>query len=666
MPEAEYQPARGWSFDRRKLAALGKVLDEDWTIARAVSFYGVDRKTFARHLRQERVNRGLPPTISQERKLADEAARRQAHKQAMGEVGQRGDTEGALASELSPGFVVRPDFTETRRVPPPDEFDRIYFGHFICPDCDERHPSPPFHSEISAICQDPGIQRGVILTPPYHAKTTRATVRDTVHDLCKDPNSRTLIISETGTFAENILSGIKGLLTDHSLYVGAERNLIEDWGPFKGNSTWNKQAIIISGRQTAEIDPNVQVIGYRGQIYGRRADKIKSDDIASFHNQADPDQVKAMLDWFDGQVLSRIGRKARMLWIGTRVRPGDIYEHLIAREGYTVMRYSAIADEATGQMLWPEHFPYDFAKLRRTEMDPSMWELVYQNVDQLTAGTSFPGDALEAAKDLDRHSGSYESGSFLIAGLDPAGGGKDSGYTAFVLMAVNPHNMTFQIVDAYREKQMKAPDIKAKMLEWSDQYKPYEWRVEVNGLQRQLFQYNEDIVVPLAARGIPISPHVTNQNKWDAAFGVESMIPMFTSRIISIPWASPRNPHVEELVKEIRSFPLGSVQDLLMAMWFSVLGCRDITNRPSMPMFDKRTEHWPGRVRKRRHLVNFSEGVVQNIPLHQQHGKMFGEQRRRQTVGVPTMYPDIVEGGEPGHLVPFLNREGYVRVPDED
>jgi len=600
--------------------------------------------------------------------MAREAARQQAHRLAEKEVGKRGDEEGVLSGYLDPNYTRRPDFVIERRIPPPDEFDRMYFGHFICPDCDERHESPGFHSEISSICQDDGVRRGVILTPPYHAKTTRATVRDTVYDIAKNPNSRTLIISETRDFAMNILGGIKALLSQHEMYAGAERNLIEDWGPFyEPGQTWTKESIVVTGRQTSEIDPTVQVIGYRGQIYGRRAEKIKSDDIASYHNQANPEQVTNMLEWFDGQVLSRIGKNARMLWIGTRVRPGDIYEKLIQREGYRVMRYSAIADEATQQMLWPEHFPYDFACVRRTEMDPAMWQLVYQNVEVLTEGTTFPHDGIERAKNLERSPGTYDSGHFLVAGLDPGGAGTDSGYTAFVLMAVDPYTHKFTVVDAYHQKQMKAPEIKAKMLEWSDLYKPYEWRVEVNGIQRQLLQYNEDIVVPLAARGIPVRPHVTNQNKWDEQFGIESMVPMFINDLIDIPWRSQGNEHIKSLVDELRHFPLAPITDLLMAMWFAIIGCREITNRSTMPLFDAKTKRWPNRIRKRRHLVNFNTGAVDRVPIHAQNSRLW-EGTRRHTSGVPTMYPDVLAAAEDlaaPDLVPFVNKEGYVNAtPD--
>lgn len=648
MPEPLNPAARKWPTSKRYEYAIRKVLDDNWKVIDAVREYGVDRRHFYNRLKEARIDRGLAPTAAAQRRI--EAARRE---------------KMAHVAEVQAGTKNGPLDTQKSRLPTdPDEFDRIYFGHFACPDCGVRHPSPPFHSEIRAICQDEGIRRGVILTPPYHAKTTVGNVRDTVFDTVHNPNFRTIIISESKPFAELIVGQIGALLTDHTLYEGAERSLIEDAGPFylPGN-TWNSESLVVVGRTSSEKDPTVQALGYRGQIYGRRADKIKTDDLATQQNQSNPEMVTKMINWLDAEVLSRIGRSSRFIAIGTRVRPGDVYETLIEREGYRVVKYPAILDEGNQEMLWPEHFPYSEAQIRRGEMDPAMWQLVYQNVDNLTEGTAFDAEAIDSCIDPSRHRGHFESSWFLIAGLDPAGAGKDSGYTAMVLMAVDAGTGERYLIDAYTHKQMRAPELKAKMLEWSDTYPIYEWRVEANGVQRNLVQYNDDIIRPLAARGVRVAEHVTNQNKWDPQFGVESMAPLFNARMISIPSHQPGT-DLAQLVRQLKNFPLMPIQDLAMAMWFAEIGCREIIGRPSLPMFSERTNSWPAHVRKRRHMVDFHTGQVSKVPLAMQRSRFHNQvSRRRLMVGRPTLYPDLVEGPEP-KLIPFLNREGFVEVDE--
>lgn len=650
MPVPDSPQAKKWPVSKRYEAALSKILDEGWTSADARRWFGCDHKTLAQRLRKERITRGMAPTATEEKRRRAEQAER------------------FIPSMVRPGanLGLAPLVGERPRLPTDiEEFHETYFGHFLCPDCGERHQSPGFHAEMRAMSQDPGLTRGLINLPPYHAKTT-VMLRDTIYDIAHNRNHRTMHISESKPFAELIVGAIKELLTNHDLYANAERNLIEDAGDFyRQGATWRNEAIVVVGRDSSEKDPTVQALGYRGQIYGRRADKIKMDDLASFQNQANPEMVKNMLDWIDGQVLSRIGKNARCLFVGTRVRPGDIYETLGKRAGYRVVRYSAIADEHKETMLWPEHFDYLAAEIRREEMDPAMWQLVYQNVETLTHGVSFRAEDIDATISPGRGIGHYEGHWFLIAGLDPAGSGPESGYTAFVLMGLDAHTGQRFIIDAEAHKQMRAPQMKAKIEEWSEKYPIYEWRVENNGIQRNLLQYNEDIIRPLAARGIRMTGHnTTGHNKWDPQFGVESMAVLFPS-LISIP-RHPEGSGTYELIRQLKNFPLMPVQDLVMAMWFAEIGCRDIVNRPALPMFDRRTSRWPKRIREGRHLVDFGSGTAEKIPLAQQDGRLFSREamrgRRRQVVGSPTMHPNLVDSPGSPDLQPFMNREGYVDV----
>jgi len=234
-----------------------------------------------------------------------------------------------------------------------------------------------------------------------------------------------------------------------------------------------------------------------------------------------------------------------------------------------------------------------------------------------------------------------------------------------VLLAVDAHTGRRYLVDAEAHKQMRAPQLKDKILEWSDRYPIYEWRVEANGVQRNLVQYNEDIIQPLAARGIKVSGHVTNQNKWDPQFGVETLAPLFGAKMIDIPMSA-QGSDMEELIRQFKNFPLMPVSDLVMATWFAEIGAREIVTRPSLPLFSERTGHWPERIRKRRRLIDVHSGKVTPIPLSQQNSRFLtGADRRRLTVGRPTLYPDLVEG--PGrNLKPLVNRDGFIDVGETE
>lgn len=576
-----------WSTDRRYDAAIEKVLDHGWTQTEAAERYGINRS----HL-NTRVKKAREAREAAEKKAAEEMA-----------AGKR---------------AVR--VQETRRVGTFPEFFDNYFGSWICPDCQVHHEMPDFHREIiDAVESD--ARRVVINLPPYHSKSTLITVWHTVYDIARNPNSRTIIVSKSAPFAKSFLHAIKDILSVPELYEGSKRNLIEDWGPFMPDSGgWSEYEIYVSNRTGAEKDPTVLSMGYGGQIYGRRADKIKFDDIATLENQRNPDRVAQMIEWTNKEALSRIGKSGQAVWAGTRVAPGDIYSVLTQRPGYVVIRYPALIDDEYERVLWPEHFPYEQVLVHRTEMSPADFQLVYQNVDVPGLNASFTQEMLDACKDTSRQRGHYDSGWRLIAGIDPAGANKNSGATALTLLAIDLNTGKRFIVDQIAEKAMKAPRLKDHIFDWTDRYPIYEWRVEANGLQSQLVQYNEEIIMHLAKRGVRVVPHYTHTNKWDPEFGVESMAPLFGAELISIPWAGAPTAQVfQPLIEELIAFPMGITSDRVMSLWFAELGARELLRRAHLPMFNERIrKRWPARIRRKARVVNFEDQLVRGVSLEDQ------------------------------------------------
>ena len=369
-----------------------------------------------------------------------------------------------------------------------------------------------------------------------------------------------------------------------------------------------------------------------------------------------------MLEWIDKEALSRIGKKGKAIWVGTRVSPGDIYSSLANRPGYKVLRYSCIQDDTNEEVLWPDHFPYDQALIHRSEMRPADFQLVYQNVDIPGLGASFTQEMLDVCKDTSRTVGHYESDWRLIAGLDPAGGNKDSGYTAFSLIGVDLRTGKRFLVDQVAVKSMKAPQMKDQIISWTERYPLFEWRVENNGLQSQLVQYNTEIIQYLAKKGVRVVPHTTHKNKWDPQFGVESLAPLMTAEMFSIPWGNaPTCKMFQPVIEEFVSFPMGMLSDRVMSTWFADLGCRDLLDRAHLPLFNERMKV-PNRVRRRRHVVDFQGQDVRKVQLKDQRaGHMSRGQwgYRRSTLSTPLPHSEVEEHDEE-QGPEFVNVEGRV------
>jgi len=588
---------RGWSPERRMEAAVKLVLESE----NGPAHLKISQSEAARQCGVTRPK--LNQRIQEIRKKL--AAQHERSDKAMAER-----TAGPLDDQ-------------TRRFPTFQEFDKLYFSQMRCLDHGVYHGLAPAHLEIMDKVTDPTARRLLINFPPDHSKSTIATIKSTVYELAKDPNHQTLVICAGQDLARKFLRAAKNYLEDERLYEDSPRNLIEDYGPFRGDGDWRADYIYVIGRQGANKDPSIEARGYRGNIYGGRFHRLIFDDLADRKNQANPLLVEEMFKWCTTEAASRVGPDfGRLIFVGTRIRPGDVYSKLLDLPAYEVLRYPCILDEESQTTLWPDHVSYEAACRIRGGMSPEDWELVYQNVESMGANASFPPEIVEAAHDGGRSIGHTEPEWALVAGLDPAGAGAQAGYTAMVLMGVDLKSGKRHLVDLVNIRALKAPQLRDQILAWADQYpRLRELRVEVNGLQGQLFQYNEELNAHLTNRGIRIAPHITHgHNKWDADFGVESCAPLFYNHMISTPWADlvSRN-KFGELDKQLKEFPMGQPNDLVMALWFAELGCREIFQRETMPMFSPRLKV-PNRLRRKRGVIDFSERSLRRPTASEERG----------------------------------------------
>lgn len=614
--EAKYRPM---SIPDRMTAAANLVLDGGMSQAEAARRCGVSRQNLNKRVKRER-------EVAEERAARAAAAREDRNRAFQPQETQQPSDSVAQG----PPFVESEDQFEgpilgtARRVPGTfREFNARYFSNEVCPDCGVHHDTPGFHGEMMDLLEDNSKRLKLVNLAPYHAKSTTATMKSTLYEIVRDPSSRTAIISRAGDLAEAFLYQIKQHLEDPDLYEGAAGNLIEEWGPFHNPGYWSQNQIYIAGRSGAQKDPTVSTYGFGKQIYGRRFDRMIFDDVADLENQNTPESIAKMYKKIWQEYSNRVGKSGQLIWVGTRVASGDIYSMLDDVEGMNVLRFPCILDEEDQSTLWPDHFPYSAAVSQRNAMSEAEFQLVYQNVDMPGHGASFTQEALDRSHDNERFIGQYGGNWALVAGLDPAGANAQAGYTALVLLGVDLETGKRHLIDLVNVKQMKAPQVIAQVLEWADRYPLRELRVEVNGLQAQLYQYNTELQAGLTARGVRIAPHITHKgNKWDPQFGVEAMATLYHNQMISTPWADANSrKKFRELEQQLLQFPMASVSDLVMAMWFAEIGCREMFQRTKLPSFDQR-HRVPGRIRRNRAIVDFGERRVRGATHEDQFGGM--------------------------------------------
>lgn len=474
----------------------------------------------------------------------------------------------------------------------------------------------------TGMTYEPGDPKRVLINvPPEHAKSTTITTNYTLYTIVTNPNARVIIVSKTQGMARKFLGAIKTRLS-HPAYM----KLQTAYGPnggYKADATqWSADMIYLgTGRDSGEKDPTVQALGFGSQIYGARADLIILDDVVMGSNAH---EWEKQIEWLQKEVITRLGRHGKLLIVGTRVAPIDLYKMI--RDGgqwtggkspFTYCAMPAVLefdeDPDNWKTLWPRTniqendidevgddglYPkWDGPSLfkRRSEVAPSVWAMVYQQEDvqedSIFAPTCIAGSVNGMRKRGPLKPGvpghpKHVEGSYTVMGLDPA----MSGATGAVIATYNRADGKIYILDCINMTDPSPDKIQALIEEWVDKYRPQELRIEINAHQKA-YALDTNLRNFLAQYGCQLNSHFTGKNKWDTSFGVASMAMLFgntrdgrfqDNNIIELP-SNEGSEGLKTLVQELITWKpdTRNPTDCVMALWFTIIRFRELMQQSS-------------------------------------------------------------------------------------
>lgn len=465
---------------------------------------------------------------------------------------------------------------------------------------------------------EPGLPNYVLANlPPEHAKSMTVSIEYVTYRICVDPNIRIKLVSKTQSMAKEFLYAVKQRLTS-PMFQDLQMRFAPADGWKATADKWTQDAIYLE-RDSGEKDPTLQALGIGGQIYGARADLIILDDCVTLSNA---NEYEKQIRWVQQEVLTRVGPTGKILIIGTRVDPVDLYREIRNPDRYpdaeppwTYLAMPAVLEFAEDPndwvTLWPKSdrawsndatppdennlFPRwsgHNLKRRRGLIDPRTWAMVYQQAD-VEADSVFNPDAVAGSVNGMRGCGALIPGApgypqsvanfYTVCAMDPA----MSGDTFSVVLSGDRVTKKRYLLDASRMPAPTPKRIRELIVEWTDRYKPNVWVIEKNAFQLFLTQ-DEEINAFLASRGIRLVQHYTGSNKMDAEYGVASMAPLFgqvgvdkkhmKNNLLELP----RREHegVKALIEQLVTWSPGTKnkQDGPMALWFAETQMRQYIN----------------------------------------------------------------------------------------
>lgn len=509
---------------------------------------------------------------------------------------------------------------------------------------------PPRWLHPAMTYEPAATNRILINVPPEHAKSTVITTNYVVYRIVTNPNTRVIIVSKTQGMARKFLGAIKTRLS-HPAYTKLQVAFGPNGG-YKADATqWQADMIYLgTGRDSGEKDPTVQALGIGSQIYGARADLIIVDDAVMGSNAH---EWEKQMDWLQKEVITRLGRHGKLIIVGTRVAPIDLYKMLRDGSqwsgGTTPFTYAAMPavlefDEkpANWKTLWAKSnmqeneldepdenglYPkWDGPSLftRRSEVAPSVWAMVYQQEDVVENSIFSPACVAGSVNGM-RKRGPLKAGvpghpkhidgCYTVIGLDPA----MAGATGAVVISYNKADGKIYVLDCVNMTDPTPQKIQDLIEEWVERYKPQELRIEINAHQKA-YALDDNLRNYLAAHGCQLNSHFTGKNKWDTSFGVASMASLFgntrdgrfqDNNLIELP-SNEGSEGLKTLVQELITWKPDTKNptDCVMALWFAVIRVRELMQQNTR-VGQYQTNRWATRSQmERRASLNLDEAFA--------------------------------------------------------
>lgn len=478
----------------------------------------------------------------------------------------------------------------------------------------------PHQREWYSILDNKKLRMIATAAPRGHTKSTCFSVNYPLYRIEEDRNIRILLVS-------NAESQSQAFLREIVSHIERDQSYVDYAGQMKPNSPdrWTAREIIIDRPRVDLKDPTISTVGVGGTILAKRADEIICDDILNPENTKTPEQRAKLKQWFFEVLLPVLAPGGRVIFVGTVWHPNDLLSEILQDASWDYRKkFKAVIKWPTNINLWDEWYAIRmagtpesrdaaeaFLNTHTKEMHEgvkTLWpmhtvngknlgfsfemlyllyrsnrvafEKAYQNNIVSREDQKFKEEWLLRAMERGAHyrllrtltPDQRKEFKALTGGIDLAASEKEQADdNAMIGLGLRRLDDMVQILSMDRGK-FSPKDWRSTIVERVDGLKHDRIIVETNGyqvaLKRDLAEYN-----------LPIVAFTTGGEKFDPYIGVESLAILFENDRIILPYDK-SDPYtislIDQLVDELRQFPVGHTGDSAMALWFAYTALRDL------------------------------------------------------------------------------------------
>jgi predicted phage terminase large subunit-like protein len=382
-----------------------------------------------------------------------------------------------MLSTIEYAYVLRNDF--------PSLIERSFY---------ELNPQTPFliapHIEVIATkleaCRRGKIKRLIINVPPRGLKSHCVTIAFVAWYLGHDPARHVICASYGQDLAEKFARDCRVIMTS-------------DWFKLLFATRLADRQAIHDFMTTAQGSRLATSVG--GVLTGRGADLIIIDDPLKPEEALSETKRKAVNDWYDNTLLSRLNDKANgcIIIIMQRLHQDDLVGHVLEQEPWEVLSFPAIAEQdethvivnpfgtrlfkrKAGDALHPERESLAiYAKIRNTIGE-------YNFLSQYQQNPSPAGGAMVKTDWFKTYEPGEQPATFsrIVQSWDTANKSTDlSDYSVCTTWGIDYKH--YYLLDVYRRK-LNYPDLKRAVIEQAEKHSAGTILIEDKASGTQLIQ----------------------------------------------------------------------------------------------------------------------------------------------------------------------------------
>ena len=248
---------------------------------------------------------------------------------------------------------------------------------------------------VHITLNDDYYDRACVSQPPRTAKSSLITLSYPFWLILNNPDYNIVIVNNTKSLAENFGIRLRQLFIDYE-------PLLADFNIKLSDTKHSNSFFMFETLDGRLYDGSIKLMGTGGNITGENVDILICDDLIKGFFDTTPTLLNKKIEWFKSIILQRLEPQSKLIILGTRWATNDIIGYLEKKhpQDYKFITLQALNYDES-DCIWNNRYTPQFFIERRQEIGDRLFESLYQQRPLDETGDFFNIDNLFYAESYD-------------------------------------------------------------------------------------------------------------------------------------------------------------------------------------------------------------------------------------------------------------------------